>query len=114
MLDDITAVHISIDPEETIKVKTKWDLWGEGIRLVILDSSFRLLVEPLLEYIEEVASICQSDEIITIIVLQFIPKHWYHNILHTQTAFRLRFVLLLKPGIVITDVPYQVEKEGLT
>ena len=107
--DDITAIHVSIDPEETMKVKTKWDLWGEGIRLVILDSPFRLLVEPLLDYIEEVSSICQPNEIITIIVPQFIPKRWYHNILHTQTAFWLRLALLLKPGIVVTDVPYQVE-----
>ena len=98
--DDITAIHVSIDPEEPAKVKTKWDLWGEGVRLVILDSPFRLLLEPLLEYIEEIASKCQPNEIITIVVPQFIPKCWYHNILHTQAVFWLRLTLLFKPGIV--------------
>src|SRR4030095_9865421 len=52
--DDVTAVHISMDPDETDKVQKKWKVWGEGTRLVILDSPFRLLIEPLLEYLEDI------------------------------------------------------------
>jgi hypothetical protein len=107
--DDVTAVHVSIDPAEAEKVKRKWELWGDGVRLVILDSPYRLLVERLLEYIERVAAYRQPNEVITIVVPQFVPKHWWHNLLHTQTAMLLRFALLFKPGIVIIDVPYQVE-----
>jgi hypothetical protein len=51
----------------------------------------------------------QANETITIIVPQFVPHHWYHNLLHTQAAFLLRLALLFKPGIVITDVPYQIK-----
>ena len=107
--DDVTAVNISTDPAETEKLKRKWDDWGEGVRLVILDSPYRTLLEPLLEYIEEIVSQRQPNEIITIVVPQFIPKSRLHNILHTNTAFWLRAALLFKPGIVVTDVPYQVE-----
>jgi len=107
--DDITAVHVSLDPEESEKVRQRWEKWGEGIRLVILESPFRLLLEPLLAYIEEVESHNQPDEILTIVVPQFVPRQRWHNILHTQTAFLLRLALLFKPGVVITDVPYQVE-----
>lgn len=107
--DDVTAVHISIDPEEAEKIQKKWKDWGDGVRLVILDSPYRLLLEPLLKYIEEVAEKRQPNEIITIIVPNFVPKHWYHNLLHTQAALWLRLALLFKPGIVITEVPYQVE-----
>lgn len=107
--NDITAVHVSIDPEESEKVRLRWEKWGEGIRLVILDSPYRLLLEPLLAYIEEVASHNQQDEILTIVVPQFVPRQRWHNLLHTQTAFLLRLALLFKPEIVITDVPYQVE-----
>jgi amino acid transporter len=106
---DVTAVHVSIDPEEAEKIKNKWEKWGEGVRLVILESPYRLLLEPLLEYIEEVADQRQANETITIIVPQFVPHHWYHNLLHTQAAFLLRLALLFKPGIVITDVPYQIK-----
>jgi amino acid transporter len=107
--DDVTAVHISTDPVDAEKVKGKWDEWGEGIRLVILESPYRTLLEPLLEYIEEIASQRQPNEIITIVVPQFVPKRTIHNLLHTNTAFWLRAALLFKPGIVITDVPYQVD-----
>jgi hypothetical protein len=79
------------------------------VRLVILDSPFRLLLEPLMEYIQEIAARRQPNEMITIVVPQFVPRRWWQNLLHTQTATWLRFALLFKPGIVITDVPYQVE-----
>ena len=107
--DDVTAVYVALDPEEAQHLKEKWEVWGEGVRLVILDSPYRLLLEPLLDYIQEVSARRQPNEIITIVVPQFIPRRRWHNFLHTQTATWLRFALLFKPGIVITDVPYLVE-----
>jgi hypothetical protein len=107
--DDVTAVYVSIDPAEAESIREKWEVWGEGVRLVILESPYRLLLEPLLDYIGEVSAYRQPREMITIVVPQFVPRVWWHNLLHTQAATWLRFALLFKPGIVITDVPYQVE-----
>lgn len=107
--DDVTAIHVSVDPEETEKIQGKWEVWGEGVRLVILDSQYRLLLEPLLLYIEEILAQCQPNETITIVVPQFVPKRWYHNLLHTQAALMLRLALLFRRGVVVTDVPYQVD-----
>ena len=112
--DDVTAVHVSIDPEETEKVQKKWKTWGEGTRLVILDSPYRLFIEPLLEYIEDILNNRQSNETISIVVPQFIPSKRWHNALHMRTAEFLRQELLSRPGVVVTDVPYhayQGEKE---
>ena len=106
--DDVTAVHISMDPEETEKVKQKWETWGEGTRLVIVDSPFRLFVEPLLAYLEEIIAQRQPNETITIVVPEFVPSERWHNFLHMQTAKLLRSELLSKPGVVVTNVPYQV------
>ncbi len=106
---DVTAVHVSIDPAETESLRRKWDRWGNGVRLVVLESPYRLLIEPLLEYIEEISDMRQPGEMITIVVPQFVTKGWFTNILHTQTAWWLRLALLFKKDIVITDVPYQVE-----
>jgi hypothetical protein len=107
--DDITAVHVSINPDEAERVRREWEWWGNGVRMVILDSPYRLLLEPVLSYIDQIDARRQPNEIITVVVPQFVSRHWWHNLLHTQTAFWLRMVLLFRPGIVITDVPYQVE-----
>jgi amino acid transporter len=108
---DVTAVHVSIESDETEKVRKKWKTWGEGTRLVILDSPFRLFIEPLLEYLEEIIDNRQPNETITIVVPQFIPSKRWHQALHMRTADFLRQELLSKPGVVITDVPYQVHRD---
>jgi hypothetical protein len=107
--EDITAVHVSLDAEEAERVRQKWGVWGEGVRLVILASPYRLLLEPLLDYIEEIAAQRQPNEILTIVVPHFVPRRGWHNLLHTQTAFLLRLALLFRRDIVVTDVPYQVD-----
>jgi amino acid transporter len=109
--DDVTAVHVSIDPEETEKVQKKWKVWGEGTRIVILDSPFRLFIEPMLKYIAEIIDNRQANETITIVVPQFIPSQRWHQALHMRTADFLRQELLSRPGVVVTDVPYQVSHE---
>ena len=109
--DDVTAVHVSIDETESEKVQKKWKTWGEGTRLVMLDSPFRLFIEPLLEYIEDIINQRQANETITIVVPQFMPSKRWHNALHMRTADVLRQELLSKHGVVVTDVPYQVYKE---
>ena len=106
--DDVTAVHVSVEPADTVKVQQKWGTWGKSTRLVIVDSPYRLFLEPLLGYIEEIISSRQPNETITIVVPQFIPSKQVFNALHMQTADLLRKELLSKPGVVITDVPYQI------
>jgi amino acid transporter len=107
--EDVTAVHVSLDPDEADKLQKKWEIWGDGIRLVVLDSPYRMLLEPLLGYIQTLLDQRQPNETITIVVPQFVPRRWWANVLHTQAAWMLRMALLFKRGVVITDVPYQVE-----
>ncbi|MCS6842770.1 MAG: amino acid permease [Caldilineales bacterium] len=106
---DVTAVHVCIDPEVAERVRQKWELWGEGVRLVILDSPYRLLLEPLMDYIAEVAAARQPNETITVVVPEFVTRHAWENLLHTQTAWTLRFAFRTMPGVVITTVPYQLD-----
>ncbi len=106
--DDVTVVHILLDPEQRKVVENKWKLWGKNVRLVIIESPYRTFLEPFLGYVDDLSKIAQPNERLTIVVPQFNAKRRWHNILHTQTAFWLRFALLRKRGIVITEVPYQV------
>ncbi len=108
--NDVTAVHVSIDPEQTERMQKKWDMWGDGVRLYILDSPYRLFIEPLLQYIDEIVAQRQPDEVITVVVPQFVVSSPLMSMLHMNTAEVLRRELLATPGVVITDVPYQVSE----
>jgi amino acid transporter len=108
--DDVTAVHVSIDPDEAEKVKQKWEMWGEGVRMVVLDSPYRLFLEPLLQYIDHILAQRQPGEIITVVVPEFVSDNPLSATLHTNTANLLRAQLRNQPGLVITSVPYQVSE----
>jgi amino acid transporter len=109
--EDVTAVFVSMSPEASADIEKKWGLWGAGVRLVILNSPYRLLIEPLLSYIRELARKRQPNEVMTVVVPQFVPKSRWHNVLHAQTALVLRLALVVERGIVITSVPYHVGAE---
>jgi amino acid transporter len=108
--DDVTAVHVSIEPAESEKVRKKWEVWGEGVRMVMLDSPYRLFLEPLLAYIAYVASQRQPGETITVVVPEFVSENRLTGALHTNTANLLRTQLKYQHGIVITNVPYHVHE----
>lgn len=108
--DDITAVHVSIEPEDAKKVREKWETWGEGVRMVILDSPYRLFLEPLLKYIADIAQKRQPGETITIVVPEFVSNRRLSSTLHTNTAELLRSQLKRQNGIVIINVPYHIHE----
>jgi hypothetical protein len=107
--NDVTAVHVSDDTEETDKLKRDWAQWGEGVRLVVLDSPHNMVLEPLIQYIQKVMSAKQINEIITVVVPQLVRPRWWSNLTRTQLAALLRMALPFETGIVITDVPYSLE-----
>lgn len=109
--DDVTAVHVTVEPAEAKKIRQKWKIWGEGVRMVILDSPYRLFIEPLLGYIADIAQQRQPGETITIVVPEFVSNSRLSGALHTNTADLLRSQLKNRHGIIITSVPYHVHEE---
>jgi hypothetical protein len=107
--EDVTALYVAMDPTEAEKIRGQWETWGDGVRLVILESPYRLLVEPIVDYIRQILDQRQPNETLTVVVPQFVPRRLLANVLHTQTASLLRMALLFRRGLVITDVPYVVE-----
>jgi amino acid transporter len=110
--DDVTAVYVMIDPAESEKVQKKWETWGEGVRMVVLNSPYRLLLEPLLGYIIDVTRRRQPGETLTIVVPEFVSNSRMTAALHMNTAELLRSQLKRHPGIVIINVPYHVHEEN--
>ncbi len=106
---DVTAVHVSMERAETEQLQKEWPTWGEGVRLVVLDSPHNMILEPLLQYIQSIMALRQPNEVITVVVPQSIHPRWWSNLTRTQMAVLLRLALPFQTGIVITDVPYALE-----
>ena len=109
---DVTAIHVSMDKAETEELQKGWPTWGEGVRLVVLESPHNMILEPLLQYIQSIMALKQENEIITVVVPQSIRPRWWSNLMRTQMAVLLRLSLPFETGIVITDVPYVLEAEN--
>lgn len=107
---DITAVHVATEPSESDKVRMKWENWGEGVRLVVLNSPYRRFIEPLLGYINEILGQRQPGETITIIVPEFISSNRLTAALHMNTADLIRNRLKRQQGVVIINIPYHIQK----
>ena len=105
---NVTAVHISMDPEQTRKIQERWPKWGGNVPLVVLESPYRSLVRPLLKYIEEVDTRWDND-VVTIILPEFVAAKWWHHLLHNQTSLLIKGALLFRKNKVVTSVPYRLE-----
>lgn len=106
--DNVTAVYVDLDTAATEKMKLKWKEWGCGIPLVVLPSPYRTLQQPLLRYIDEVDAM-YDDDVLTIILPEFVPSKWWQYMLHNQTGLQLKAALFFSRGKVVTSVPYHLE-----
>ncbi len=106
----VVAVHVTDDAAEAAQLQEQWERWGEGVNLVILESPYRSLTGPLLSYIDLVQR-KRPKAMVTVLVPEYVPHHWWEQILHSQTALRLKASLLFRPNTVVTSVPYH-SKEG--
>ena len=105
--DDVRAVYVDVDPHATQEIRDEWTRWGKGIRLEILASPFRSVLEPLLEYIE-ITNDERPDDFVTVLLPEFVPARWWHHLLHNQRALMIKGALLFRANIVVTSVPYHL------
>ncbi len=106
--DDVTAVYVEVDPQETERIKERWMQWGNGVRLEVLNSPYRSILGPLMEYVNKVDDVRRYDEVVTIVLPQFVAAQWWANLLHNQTALLIRLAFLFRSNTIVTDVPYRL------
>lgn len=115
--DHVIAVHIAIDPDDVGVIREAWQRWRpnldeeEKTELVIIESPYRSLTRPLLNYIDTVHEL-YPDYTLTVLLPEFIVAHWWEHFLHNQTALALKASLLFRPGIVVTSVPQHLPERG--
>jgi len=113
---DVTAVMVDIDPRETAEVGTKWERWGMGVPLKVLESSYRSVLRPFLQYLDDLEWEVGFDQQLTVVLPEFVPSRWWHFLLHNQNAFMMKAALYFRRRhgtrvTVVADVPYYLAEE---
>jgi len=104
---DVRAVYVDVDPASSEQLRKSWERLGTCVPLVALASPFRSLMEPLLEYIEQVLREYPGGYV-TVILPEFVPARWWHHLFHNQRALLIKGALLFEPNTVVTSVPFHL------
>jgi amino acid transporter len=112
MSDTVIAVHVADTPEEIAELRARWTAWGNHVPLEVIDSPYRSLVRPLLSYISAIRR-QRHDATVVVVLPELVATRWWHQVLHNQTALRLKAALLFRPGIVTVSVPYHLRPTAL-
>jgi len=105
----VRAVYVETDPARTGRLEERWGKWGLGVPLIVLTSPYRSLLRPLLDYLDQIQS-RGDDQMVTIVLPEFLPRHWWQHVLHNQTALLVKGALLFRRNTVVADVPYLLKR----
>jgi hypothetical protein len=106
---DVRAIYVNVDPAATDQLSREWTQWGQDVPLVVLDSPYRSLMEPFLQYIEQIDAE-RPDDFLTVVLPEFVPAKWWHHLFHNQRALLIKGALLFKPNVVVTSVPFHLRR----
>ena len=105
---NVQACYVELDPETRDRMEKSWKIWAPNVPLIILKSPFRSVIRPIIDFLDETEK-NSGNELITVIVPEFVTSKWYHQFLHNQTATILRAILRFKRGRVVTSVRYHLK-----
>jgi len=103
----LEAVTVLVDNQDTEDLKADWERLEIPIPLKVLDSPFREVTRPILDYVKNIKRESPRD-VISIFVPQYVVGHWWEQLLHNQSALRLKSRLLFTPGVMVVSVPWQL------
>ncbi len=106
--DTLEALSVNVDADETKALREEWERRGIDVPLKVLDSPYREVTRPVIEYVKSLRAQSPRD-VVSVIIPEYVVGHWYEHLLHNQSALRLKGRLLFTPGVMVTSVPYQLE-----
>ncbi len=108
---NVYAVYVSFDKEEEKRFEEKWKKWHPDVRLVTIHSKYRSLLTPIVKFITTVEAKAQENNMqVTVVIPQFITKKSWHNVLHNQSSWLIKTVLLFKKDVIVTTIPYHFKE----
>jgi hypothetical protein len=106
---DAIAVHVSDGPDEAAEMRRRWERLDGDVQLAIVESPYRVLIAPLLAYIDALER-QDPERPITVVLSEFVPHRFWDYLLHNQTALRLKLRLFFRRNTVVVDVPYHLDE----
>ena len=106
--DQLTALTVNVDDEEARSLQADWERYDIPVPLTVVESPYREITRPVLDYVKAIRRE-SPRELVVVFVPQYVVGHWWENVLHNQSALRLRARLQFMPGVMITTVPWQLE-----
>ncbi len=106
---DVIAVTVNVNSEDREKLDQEWQARAPDVPLVVLDSPYRGILGPLLRFIDEVER-WRQDDVVTVVIPEFVTSRWWHHFLHNQTSLFLKAALLFRPRIIVTSVPHHMRQ----
>ena len=108
---DVRAVYIAERPEDAERMEEQWSRWDNGVPLVVLESPYRSVLGPLLQYIDQVDREFGGEEgaLVTVVLPEIVPSKWWHHLLHNNTALLVKGALLFRKGKICVSVPYHLD-----
>jgi amino acid transporter len=109
----LEALTVNVDPDETSTLQAEWDRRDIPVLLKALDSPYREITRPVVDYVKSIRTDNPRD-LVVVYIPQYVVGHWWEQLLHNQSALRLRTRLLFTPGVMVSSVPWQLaSSEGV-
>ena len=105
--DHLEALTVSVDRDEAAELRDRWEEYGIEVPLKIIDSPYREVTRPVVEYVRSIRRESPRD-IVAVFIPEYVVGHWWENLLHNQSALWLKSRLLFTPGVMVTSVPWQL------
>jgi amino acid transporter len=109
----LAAITVATSDDESAQLRKDWDRVGVDVPLKVIDSPYREITRPILKYVREYPKKGPRD-IVTVIIPEYVVGHWWEQLLHNQSALRLKGRLLFLPDVVVIDVPWHLRSAGVS
>jgi hypothetical protein len=108
----LEGVYVAADAVETNRLLEEWEDRNLGVPLKVLHSPYREVVRPIVEYASEIRK-ANPRGVVAVYIPEYVVGRWWEQLLHNQTALRLKGRLLFTPGVMVTSVPYQLRSSEI-
>ncbi|MGW4154045.1 APC family permease [Micromonospora chersina] len=105
--DTLTAVTVNVDDKDTRDLQADWERRELPVPLTVIDSPYREITRPILNFVASTRRESPRD-VVTVFIPEYVVGRWWENLLHNQSALRLKGRLLFEPGVMVTSVPWQL------